>query len=231
MNRSGANILALSLAAIVPAYAAGNDPYPNMAPVAQYLMSKGDEIAMARSAAPASISSAAEILVLGAHGFETAVKGTNGFVCYVSRGWDNNFSHSEFWSPKVRGPICANPATVRSVLPYVRQRTEWVMAGLPKAEIMSRTKAAIAARQISAPEAGAMSYMLSKDGYLGDEAAGPWAPHVMFWGPPGPGSNWGADLPGSPVFSDASDVMPFTMYFIPVRKWSDGTLAESGHIH
>jgi hypothetical protein len=76
-----------------------------------------------------------------------------------------------------------------------------------------------------------MSYMLSKEGYLGDQAGGPWAPHVMFWGPPGPGSNWGADLPGSPVFSDADDVMPFTMYFIPVRKWSDGTLAESGHGH
>jgi hypothetical protein len=224
-------ILALSVAAIAPVRAGSNDPYPNMAPVGQYLMNQADEIAMARSAGPASISGAAEILVLGTHGYETRVKGSNGFVCYVSRAWDNDFSNSDFWNPKVRGPICANPATVRSVLPYIRQRAEWVLAGVPKAEIVARTKAAIAAKQLTAPEAGAMSFMLSKDGYLGDQAKGPWAPHVMFWGPPGPGSNWGADLPGSPVFSDAADVMPFTMYFIPVRKWSDGTLAESGHGH
>lgn len=234
IHRSGLLIIALSLAATGPVRAYGNDPYPKMAPLEQYLMNPTDEIALARSAGPATISASAEILVLGTHGYETAVKGTNGFVCYVSRAWDNDFNHSEFWNPKVRGPICANPATVRSVLPYIRQRAQWVLAGVSKAEVMARTRAAIAAKQITAPEAGAMSFMLSKNGYLGDQARGPWAPHVMFWGPPGPGSNWGAGVPGSPVYSDAADVMPFTMYFIPVPKWSDGTFADygqEGHSH
>ena len=50
-------------------------PYPNMAPIDQYLMTdQGAEIALARSAAPESISRDAEVLVLGRHGFETAVK-------------------------------------------------------------------------------------------------------------------------------------------------------------
>lgn len=219
-------ILALCLTATGPARADGTDPYPTMAPVAQYLMPRADEIALAKSAAPASISDQAEILVLGPKGFETAVKGSNGFVCYVARSWDNDFNNAEFWNPKVRGPICANAATARSVLPSVLQRTQWAMSGLSKAEILARTKAAIATKQITAPEAGAMSLMLSKQGYLGDQAGGPWHPHVMFWGPPGPGSNWGADAAGSPIFSDAADVLPYTMYFIPVRRWSDGTLAE-----
>jgi len=49
-------------------------PYPKMAPIEQYLMTdQGAEIALARSAAPESISRDAEILVLGRHGFETAV--------------------------------------------------------------------------------------------------------------------------------------------------------------
>jgi len=234
MHRFSLLILALSLAAIGPVRADGNDPYPKMAPLEQYLMNQADEIAMARSAGPVSISATAEILVLGAHGYETAAKGANGFVCYVSRAWDNDFNNREFWNPKVRGPICANAVAVRSVLPHYLQRAQWVLAGVSKAEIMARTKAAIAARKIMAPEAGAMSFMLSKDGYLGDQAGGPWAPHVMFWGPPAPGANWGADLPGSPVYSDAADVMPFTLYFIPVQKWSDGTLAEhgqQGHSH
>src|SRR5579864_6944865 len=103
-------VLALSLAAIGPARAGDGKPaYPDMAPVEQYLIANpADEIARARSAAPASISDDATILTLGAHGYVTAVKGKNGFVCYVSRSWDNDVGNAEFYNPKVRGPICAN---------------------------------------------------------------------------------------------------------------------------
>src|SRR5277367_3533380 len=63
-------------------------PYPSMAPIGQYLIAdRNDEIALARSAAPESISRDAEVLVLEQHGYETAVKGKNGFVCVVERGW------------------------------------------------------------------------------------------------------------------------------------------------
>ena len=223
-------ILALSVAASSSARAdAGKTAYPNMAPLEQYRSaSQADEIAMARSAAPASIADNAEILTLGVHGYETAVKGKNGFVCYVSRSWDNNIDNAEFWNPKVRGPMCLNPAAVRSVMPNYLKRTEWVLSGVPKAEMLARIKAAIAAKQITAPETGAMSYMLSKDGYLGDGAGGHWHPHVMFWNPPVAGAEWGADLPGSPVLSAPSDVLPFTLFFVPVNKWSDGT-PDGGH--
>src|SRR6516165_4880739 len=60
-------------------------PYPNMAAVEQYLMEPSAEIALARSAAPESISRDAEVMVLGRHGYETAVQGKNGFVCMVER--------------------------------------------------------------------------------------------------------------------------------------------------
>ena len=103
----------------VPSYA---DPapaapsYPAMAPVEQYRMADSPaEIALARSAAPASVSDKAEILVLGAHGYETAVKGTNGFVCYVGRSWENDISNAEFWNPKNRAPECVNAAAARLV--------------------------------------------------------------------------------------------------------------------
>ncbi|MGB8323151.1 MAG: hypothetical protein WCE52_09335, partial [Candidatus Acidiferrum sp.] len=55
--------------------------YTKMAPIDQYLMAHRDaEIALARSAAPESIARDAEVQVLARHGFETAVKGKNGFV-------------------------------------------------------------------------------------------------------------------------------------------------------
>jgi hypothetical protein len=223
-------ILALSFAVIGPARAeADKTPYPNMAPVEQYLSaSEADEIALARSAAPTSISDDAEILTLGRHGYATAVKGKNGFVCYVARAWDQDLDNAEFWNPKLRGPMCLNPAAVRSVLPYYRQRTEWVLSGVSKTEMLNRIKAAIAAKQITAPEQGAMSFMLSKDGYLGDVAGGHWHPHVMLYLPHTDAALWGADLPASPIFSFSSDLMPLTLFFVPVHKWSDGT-PDSGH--
>ena len=126
---------------------------------------------------PASVSDkGGEIRVLGAHGYESTVKGKNGFVCYVSRSWDNNIDNAEFWNPKVRGPMCLNRAAAHSYLPIYLQRTQWVLSGVSRAEIIERIKAAIAAKQIVAPEAGAMSFMLSKrrlsHGRLSPEAPG-----------------------------------------------------------
>ena len=90
--------------------------YAHMAPIDQYLMTdRNAEIAMARSAAPPSISADAEVLVLGRHGYEPAVKGKNGFVCLVERSWMSPFDFAQFWNPKMRGPICFNrPQCTRS---------------------------------------------------------------------------------------------------------------------
>ena len=65
--------------------------YQRIAPIDQYLMDRAAEIALARSAAPSSVSGDAEVLVLGRKGYETAVKGKNGFVCVVERSWMSPF--------------------------------------------------------------------------------------------------------------------------------------------
>lgn len=76
----------LALCIATPLAVAGPAVYPHMAPIARYqTASRAAEIALARSAAPASISGSARILVLGKHGYETAVAGKNGFVCLVVR--------------------------------------------------------------------------------------------------------------------------------------------------
>jgi hypothetical protein len=70
---------------------------------------ENSEIALARSAAPASISDSAEVMVLGRRGYMTAVKGKDGFLCIVERSWGAATDHPEFWNPKVRAAICINP--------------------------------------------------------------------------------------------------------------------------
>src|SRR5271167_3439092 len=77
--------------------------YPKMAPIDQYLIAdRNVEILMARSAAPPSISNDAEVMILGRRGYESAVKGKNGFVCLVERSWMSPFDFSQFWNPKMR---------------------------------------------------------------------------------------------------------------------------------
>src|SRR6202050_3099430 len=78
-------------------------PYPSMAPFDEYLMTnRNTEIALARTAAPESISRDAEVLVLGRQGYETAVKGKNGWVCVVERSWMAPFDDPEFLNPDQR---------------------------------------------------------------------------------------------------------------------------------
>jgi len=106
----GALVLFIVLGAVREGQAAdAKTQYPSMPPLDQYLMDRTAEIALARSAAPTSISRDATVMVLGSHGYETAVEGKNGFVCVVERGWMNPFDSPEFWSPKTRGPLCFNP--------------------------------------------------------------------------------------------------------------------------
>ena len=200
--------------------------YPAMAPLPGYLIANRDEeIALARSAAPASVSDTAEVLVLGAHGYQTAVKGTNGFVCFVERSWAASFSDPDFWNPKVRGPNCFNPIAVRTELPQYLKRTEWVLGGATRQQLIDRTKAAVASHEFQDPEKGALSFMLSKGGYLDDAIGGPGLPHLMFFLPHGQTADWAAGLKGSPILGQDASAIESTVLFIPVRSWSDGSPA------
>jgi hypothetical protein len=209
---------------------AGAVSYPAMAPLASYLeTSAPDEIALARSAAPASISADAEVLTLSRAGYETAVKGNNGFVCLVERSWATSFADSEFWNPKFRAPICFNRAAAHTVLPAYIERTGWVLAGVSISEMMARTRVELSASTFMLPDAGAMSYMMSKQGHLSD-ALGHWHPHLMFYLANTEAAAWGANLDGSPVFADGSTIFaqkgtrePVTTFFVPITQWSDGT--------
>lgn len=200
--------------------------YPKMAPIEQYFTDRDAEIALARSAAPESISRDARVLVLGRRGYETAVEGKNGFVCAVERAWMSPFDAPEFWNPKNRSPICFNPQAVRSILPVTIKRTELVLAGQSMEQIQEWTKAAYAKKELPAtPEPGAMSFMMSKEAYLTDDGGHNLA-HLMFYTPLMDGENWGADLPKSPVsLLQKGPPEPFNVFIVPVGKWSDGTPA------
>jgi hypothetical protein len=203
-------------------------PYPKMAPVDQYMMERSAEIAMALSAAPPSISRDAEVMVMGRHGYEVAVKGKNGFVCMVERGWTANADDPVFWNPKARGPICFNPAAARFIVPITIKKTELILGGRSKEQMAADIKAAFDRKELPAVGSGAMCYMLSKQGHLNDQA-GNWHPHLMFFVPGTEPEAWGAGLAGSPVVVGVKDTLDgYTLFMVPVGKWSDGTDAAVG---
>jgi len=199
--------------------------YPAMAPVAEYLMAdENSEIALARTAAPPSISDQAEVMVLGPKGFTTAVKGTNGFLCIVERSFGAATDEPEFWNPKVRAPICFNPQAARSFVPIFLMKTRLVLAGKSKTEIVEATASALDKRELPALEPGSMCYMMSKQQYLNDRGMN-WHPHLMFFVPGDAAKSWGADLPGSPIIAANDPEERVTILMVWVAKWSDGSPA------
>lgn len=238
--------LAATLAVIAPALfavSAGSAAdqtasYPRMAPVAAYLMDRAQEIALARSAAPESISKDATILVLTRAGYETAVTGSNGFVCMVSRSFSGAPDWPERWNPKIRAAECQNPQAARSIAPLAKLRTGMTLAGRSDAEIMERIKTALRTKEIPPLAPGAMSYMMSKASYLSDEGDHD-MPHVMFFIPFKDGDNWGANAPGSPIFggnywfatpdhaAETAALPPLSVLLLGSCTWSDGTSAPT----
>ena len=200
---------------------------PGMAPVAQYLIPRDAEIALARSSAPDSIAKDAEILVFTKSGFQTAVKGTNGFVCLVARSWSAGYDDPNFWNPKVRAPICYNAAAAQSQVPETIKRTQVALAGGSQSKIQEALKAAIQSGELPVAKAGSLSYMLSKGTYF-NRAMGHWLPHLMFYVPQTDTKAWGAGLPKSPIIGNNFPDEHLTIFLIPVGRWSDGSLSAGG---
>jgi hypothetical protein len=201
--------------------------YTKMAPIAQYLMARDAEISIARSAAPKSVSDDAEVLIFTESGFQTAVKGTNGFVCMVARSWSADFDNPDFWDPALRAPICYNALAAGSQVGLTIKRTQVVLAGGTAAQVLEAITAAINSGELPTPEPGSMSFMLSKQTFL-DHRVGHWLRHLMFFAPQETDPKlWGAGLPGSPIMGIKHPEEHSTTFLVPLGQWSDGTAVVS----
>ena len=213
-------------------------PYTSMAPIDAYLMDRTKEIALAKSAAPESVSMHATILVLTRSGYETAISGTNGFVCWVSRGFVGASDAPERWNPKIRAADCENPPAARSIIPIAKLRTAMILAGRTDAEIINRIRTALGTKVIPPLEPGAMSYMMSKSSYLTDQGDHDMS-HLMFFVPVKDAADWGANAPDTPLIggsywfftpgheAEIASLPPIFVFLTGTAAWSDGTPAPA----
>src|SRR5262245_32805288 len=138
-HMKNSNLLSSALFVVVCATVAHGQA-PTYPPVDHYLMPKADEIALAKTAAPANISDRATIKVLTRSGFEVAQEGDNGAVCMVMRGFSApTYTPAQFrnlvYDPTVHAPICFMPAAARVVMPYYEFRTRLALQGKSPDEI------------------------------------------------------------------------------------------------
>jgi hypothetical protein len=149
------------------------------------------------------------------------------------------FDHPEFRNPKVRTAECINPPAARSVLlPYAYKRTELLLAGHSKQEVISAIKAAIDKKELPALEPRTVGYTMSKDSYLTDYG-GRNGPHLMFYETAKDDAAWGANLANSPVpsvnywyistqsYPQLKSFPPLSVFLVGVSEWCDGTPVPS----
>ena len=217
-------VLALSFLSSASGAETAKTATPSMAPVAQYLIPRDVEIVLARSAATRAIAKDAQIMVFTTTGFQTAVKGTNGFVCLVARSWSAGFGDPNFWNPQVRAPICYNGLAAQSQVPETIKRTQIALAGGSEAKIQEGLRAAITSGELPVAKPGSLSYMLSKGTYF-NHSEGHWLPHLMFYMPETDLKSWGVGLPKSPVIGYNFPDERLTIFLVPIGRWSDGSVS------
>jgi hypothetical protein len=194
---------------------------PKYPPLAEYLMARDAEIALAKSAAPANISDRATIKVLTNSGFQVAHQGANGFVCMVMRAWSApTYTPAQFrnlvYDATVRAPICFDPNAARTVIPYYELRTKLGMEGKAPEQIARGIEAAYASGALPRRDGVSFAYMWSAGQHLAP-GIGAWHPHMMIFAPYVDNSMLGGNEFGSPLPQLSDDAgTPFAVVVIPV---------------
>jgi len=208
---------ALTTLAVATAGAQQNT-YP---PIDRYLMPRDAEVALARSAAPPSISDHATIKVLTRSGFTVAHQGDNGAVCMVMRGFSApTYTPAQFrdlvYDATVRAPICFTAPAAKVAMPYYELRTTLALAGKNPEQIATALKTAYANGTLPHRDGMTMAYMWSAHQHLAS-GIGAWHPHVMLFAPNYDNAMVGGNAFGSPMPQLTDDAgTPFSVVVIPV---------------
>jgi hypothetical protein len=133
------------------------------------------EMALARSAAPLSVSEHARILRFIDTGYVVADSGTSAVTCVVNRSWPTSLE-----------PHCYDAEGSVTVLPIELRRTLLYHQGHSEAEVEREIGLALERGTLRLPRRPAMSWMMSDAQRLVDDeghAVGHWRPHIMVYYP------------------------------------------------
>ena len=155
-------------------------------PLDEYMMTSEAEIALAKSAAPPTVSDRATIKVLTKAGYKTVKTGDNGCACIVMRGWSGvRFVPADgrtvAYDAKLRAPICFDPIAARTILPQEELRADLGLKVVAPDTIASEVAMAYVTGKLPQMEGVSFGYMWSADQNVGPD--GKWHPHMMIYAP------------------------------------------------
>ncbi|HVF39781.1 MAG TPA: hypothetical protein VM939_07765 [Gemmatimonadaceae bacterium] len=139
------------------------------------LLTVAEEIALARTAAPASISGKSRVMVLTDAGYRVADLGTSAVTCVVNRSWNKSVE-----------PHCYDAEAAATVMPMELRRNYLRHLGKSEAEIDTDLAAGLKSGKYRLPKRPAMTYMMSSAQVLYDDTGkyvGNWRPHLMLYYP------------------------------------------------
>jgi hypothetical protein len=138
-------------------------------------MARAAEIALARSAAPATVSAAASVYVFTDSGYVLAERGSNDAACYVSRSWPTSIE-----------PHCFDAEGAATIMRIHMREVELLHRGVTPDAVEREVDAAIVAGRLRLPRKPALSYMMSAEQRLLSDNGTPvgrWRPHIMIYFP------------------------------------------------
>ena len=173
--------------------------------IGDYLMEQDEEMRLAATAAPPSVSADANFYRLTGKGFVLEREGTNGWHCFVERAfWATRSDPAGGYDTRIRAPHCINDAGARSRMQEIFLEARLAIEGLSRDEARAELDSAFGDGRLKPPEGLAMTYMMSPEQWLG-ERAGHWHPHLMFWVPYLENADTGHNAPfGQLPFVDSS---------------------------
>lgn len=158
--------------AVLGAIAAG--PRAALAQTPDYpQLTREEELRLAMSAGPLTVSQQADVYVMGSQGFERAISGSNGWACIVVRVAANKQNVA---------PHCLNPDAVKSVLPAFLVEAKLQARGLDAAAIDAELRRQFESKELALPSGPAYAYMMSEGQRLGP-SNGAFRPHFMLYMP------------------------------------------------
>ena len=179
---------------------------------ARTVLPREREIALARSAAPASVSDGAAIWVFTDSGYALAVPGTSGSACYVSRSWPGSVE-----------PHCFDEEGAGTIMKIHMREVELLHRGMTPDQAEREIAPDILAGRLRLPRRPAMSYMMSADQVLISDAgrpAGRWRPHVMIYYPFLAAGGGATDMKAAMITGAGTSQSSFTIVvpeFVPVK--------------
>jgi hypothetical protein len=153
----------------------GFSTHAQSVPAIPQLLPEQEEVAIALSAAPEHLRSAASVYVLREHGFAMVRQGTNGFSCIVNRD-----------HPLNQKPTCYDAEGSITILPKILRFGELLMQCVALDKIKSEIAEGLRTGKYLSPRRPGVAYMLSGDIKNYNASTGKvesFPPHIMFYAP------------------------------------------------